>query len=82
MSEYKEIEVDVFISNKSDKVKTMKYTFNIDTISHYRQYITSPEDGVGRILTHLTLKGNPKGLVLDCGYDTFKKKLAELKINV
>lgn len=79
---YKEIEVDVFTGNKDGVVKTVKYTFNIDTISHYRQYITSPQEGVGRILTHLTLKGNPKGLVLDCGYDTFKKKLAELKVNL
>ena len=72
MSAYKEIEVKSF----SPDGKEVNYTFNRDVISHYRQWVTSPEQGKGKVLTLLTLKGNPKGIILDCGYDTFKKKLA------
>jgi hypothetical protein len=72
MSNYKEIEVKAFGKDG----KQFEFTVNRDVISHYRQWISSPEQGVGKILTLLTLKGNPKGIILDCGYDTFKKKLA------
>ena len=74
MTKYKEIEVSVLVKDG----KRLKYSFNIDSISHYRQYVTSPEKGVGKIITALWLKGNPNSLRLDCGYDTFKKKLAEV----
>lgn len=78
MSAYEEIEVSVLVKNG---IK-IKYTFSKDSISHYKQYVDGALDGKGSIITMLWLKGNPQALRLDCGYDTFKKKLACPKIDV
>jgi hypothetical protein len=75
---YKEIEVEVFKKGQG----TTKYTFNTDVISHYKQYIDAPEDKDGSVLTMLYLKGNPNVLRLDCGYDTFKKKLGSNSVDL
>jgi hypothetical protein len=72
MSDYKEIEVSVLVKDG----KKIKYSFSKDVISHYKQYVDSPLDKRGSIITMLWLKGNPQALRLDVGYDTFKKKLA------
>lgn len=75
---YKEIEVEVLVK---DGIK-IKYTFNVDSISHYKQYVDSPSDKRGSIITMLWLKGNPQALRLNCGYDTFKKKLGCAMLDV
>lgn len=72
MSAYEEIEVSVYVKENI----ILKYSFNKEAISHYKQYVDSPEDKKGSIITMLWLKGNPNALRLDCGYDTFKKKMA------
>lgn len=72
MSAYEEIEVSVHVKENM----ILKYSFNKEAISHYKQYVDSPDDRKGSIITMLWLKGNPNALRLDCGYDTFKKKMA------
>tara|TARA_R110002050_G_scaffold194716_3_gene329534 strand:- start:186 stop:476 length:291 start_codon:yes stop_codon:yes gene_type:complete len=71
MSKYEEIEVSVLVKDG----KKIKYSFSKDVISHYKQYVSSPLEKRGSIITMLWLKGNPNALRLDVGYDTFKKKL-------
>jgi hypothetical protein len=72
MSKYEEIEVSVLVKDQHK----INYTFSKDVISHYKQYVDSPLDKRGSIITMLWLKGNPNALRLNIGYDTFKKKLA------
>ena len=81
MSDYQEIEVEVF-TNIRNSNKTTSYSFPKNVIQYYRQYVTSPEHGKGTIKTMLYLQGSDKGLVLDCGYDTFKRKLGSGAIDV
>lgn len=71
MSKFEEIEVSVLVKDG----KKIKYSFSKDVISHYKQYVDSPLEKRGSIITMLWLKGNPQALRLDVGYDTFKKKL-------
>ena len=78
MLEYDEIEVDIL--NKDGK--TVKYSFPKNVIQYYRQFIGDTIGNKGGIKTMLYLTGSPKGLILDCGYDTFKKKLKSNTINV
>ena len=71
---YKEIEIEV-IGRGSEKVK---YSFNVDNISHYKQYVAGEYDKKDAVVTMVYLKGNPQVLRLNCGYDTFKKKLGSV----
>jgi hypothetical protein len=72
------IEIEV----KGHEGKLVKYSFSKENVSHWRQYTTSPTQGKGDILTMLFLKDNPKGIVLNCGYDTFKRKMETPMIDV
>jgi len=74
---YKEIEVEIL---GRDETK-VKYTFNVDSISHYKQYIDNNNE-CSEVVTLLWLKGNPKQLRLSCGYDTFKKKIGCRSLDV
>jgi hypothetical protein len=75
---YKEIEIEVLV--KKD-VKA-KYSFNVDNISHYKQYIAGEYDKKDTVVTMVYLKGNPTALRLNCGYDTFKKKLGSNSVDL
>ena len=69
--DYEEIEVTAL--GRKDEV--VKYSFNKDAISHYKQYVDSPDEGKATIQTMLYLKSNPNALRLNIGYDTLKKKI-------
>jgi len=75
---YKEIEIEV-IGRGSEKVK---YSFNVDNISHYKQYVAGEYDKKDAVVTMVYLKGNPQVLRLNCGYDTFKKKLGSNSVDL
>ena len=77
MSIYEEIEVQVFSNLKLSKKKTTSYSFPRSAIQYYRQFIDE-----GSVKTMLFLQNSPKGLILDCGYDTFKKKLGSNSVDL
>jgi hypothetical protein len=67
-------EIEVTVTMKENP---LKYSFVKSNISHYRQFTKE-----GKILTMLFLKSNPHGLILDVGYDTFKKKFGRPTLDV
>ncbi len=76
MSHYEEIEVEVF-RNVKESEDTTSYSFPRSAIQYYRQFV-----GNGSVKTMLFLQNSPKGLILDCGYDTFKKKLGSNSVDL
>jgi len=78
MNKYEEIEVTALGRDG----KGVKYSFNKDAISHYKQYVDSPTEGKGTIQTMLYLKSNPNALRINIGYDTLKKKIGCATIDV
>lgn len=64
--------------------KAEPFTFNLDNINYYRSFIQK-SDQVGTstdLCTIVYLKGSPKGMIVKCSYDSFKRQIKKVIENI
>ena len=77
---YKELE----IKTVGRGGKAEPFTFNLDNINYYRSFIPK-SDEVGQttdLCTIVYLKGSPKGMIVKCSYDSFKRQIKEVQQDI
>ena len=77
---YQEIEIETL--GHGGKVEP--FTFNLDNINYYRSFIDkSSKVGEGdKLSTMVFLQGSPKGMIVKCSYEVFKKKIKEVQKDI
>ena len=76
---YRELEINTI--GRGGKVEP--FTFNLDNINYYRSFIEKSDEvgKKGNLSTIVYLKGSPKGMIVKCSYDSFKRQIQELLKN-
>ena len=74
---YQEVEIEVI--GHGGKVHTQY--MNIDNINYYRPYIESSSEmgTTPKLVTMVYFKGSVKAMHINCGCETFQKKIKEVQ---
>jgi hypothetical protein len=74
------VEIDAIILDQNNKRQNISIAR--DTVSYYRSFITTEDEGKDQPVTMVYLKGSAKALRVVSTYDNFKRQMNSFTIDV